>query len=186
MGRVSRAQAEQNRAHVVATASRLMRERGTHVSVADLMGAAGLTHGGFYKQFPSKDALVDEATAHAFAELARRHRAALGAAADDPGAARRNVIDDYLSPAHRDDPGGGCPVAAFASDLAREPGSGPGGAHATYAAGVTGFARSLADEEQDGLVRLSTLVGALVLARATRGTDLSDALLDAARDALRP
>lgn len=65
MGRVSQAQAEENRRRVVETASRLFREQGTHVSVADLMKAAGLTHGGFYKQFASKEALVDEATAHA-------------------------------------------------------------------------------------------------------------------------
>ena len=74
MGRVSQAQAEENRRRVVETASRLFREQGTHVSVADLMKASGLTHGGFYKQFASKEALVDEATAHAFDELARRHR----------------------------------------------------------------------------------------------------------------
>lgn len=66
MGRVSQAQAQENRRRVVETASRLLREQGTRVSVADLMKAAGLTHGGFYKQFTSKEALVDEATAHAF------------------------------------------------------------------------------------------------------------------------
>ncbi|MFF1268504.1 DUF6262 family protein, partial [Streptomyces anulatus] len=65
MGRVSQAQAEENRRRVVDTASRLFREQGTQVSVADLMKAAGLTHGAFYKQFASKEALVDEATAHA-------------------------------------------------------------------------------------------------------------------------
>lgn len=54
MGRVSQAQAEENRRRVVDTASRLFREQGTHVSVADLMKAAGLTHGAFYKQFASR------------------------------------------------------------------------------------------------------------------------------------
>lgn len=77
MGRVSQAQAEENRRRVVDTASRLFREQGTQVSVADLMKAAGLTHGAFYKQFASKEALVGEATAHAFAELARRYTGGL-------------------------------------------------------------------------------------------------------------
>ena len=58
MGRVSQQQAEENRRRVVETAARLFREKGTHLSVADLMKASGLTHGGFYKQFASKDALI--------------------------------------------------------------------------------------------------------------------------------
>ncbi|MEV8410591.1 TetR family transcriptional regulator [Streptomyces niveus] len=67
MGRVSKEQAQENRRRIVDTASRLFREQGTDgVSVADLMKAAGLTHGGFYKHFDSKEALVDEATARAF------------------------------------------------------------------------------------------------------------------------
>lgn len=122
MGRVSQAQAEENRRRVVDTASRLFREQGTQVSVADLMKAAGLTHGAFYKQFASKEALVDEATAHAFAELAQRHSAGLERYDGQRGAAQQALIDTYLSVEHRDDPADGCPVAALATDIAREGG----------------------------------------------------------------
>ena len=107
---------------MVDTASRMLREQGTHVSVADLMKAAGLTHGAFYKQFASKEALVDEATAHAFAELARRHTAGLERYDGRRDAAQQALIDTYLSVEHRDAPADGCPVAALAPDVAREGG----------------------------------------------------------------
>src|ERR1700754_5116788 len=100
MGRVSQAQAQENRRKVVHTAARLFRERGIDgVSVADVMAAAGLTHGGFYRQFASKEALVAEAVAQAFAEQAERLTGYDNRAA---------FVADYLSPAHRDDPGPGC------------------------------------------------------------------------------
>ncbi|MFF3655063.1 TetR/AcrR family transcriptional regulator [Streptomyces olivochromogenes] len=73
---MSQAQAQENRQRVVATASRMFREKGTAVSIADLMKAAGLTPGGFYKQFGSKEDLVDEAIAHTFDEQAAHSAAA--------------------------------------------------------------------------------------------------------------
>jgi len=206
MGRVSQAQARENRQRVVETASRLFREQGVHVSVADLMKAAGLTHGGFYKQFASKETLVDEATAHAFEELARTYAPAAGreagtgeAGAGEAGAgsggsagrparsrdaaAQRELIDAYLSVRHRDNPADGCPVAGLATDMARTDDS--RAAHRVYADGVRGFADALATEgEDDGLVRVCTMVGALVLARATSDDPLSEDLLTAARTAL--
>ncbi|MFF5724135.1 TetR family transcriptional regulator [[Kitasatospora] papulosa] len=182
MGRVSQAQAEENRRRVVDTASRLFREQGTQVSVADLMKAAGLTHGAFYKQFASKEALVDEATALAFAELARRHGAGLERHNGQHAAARQALIDTYLSVEHRDAPADGCPVAALATDIARE-GGGSRARH-VYAEGVADFADFLADDDQDGIVRLCTLFGALVLSRATKGSPLSEEILAAARGAL--
>ncbi|MFC8208313.1 TetR/AcrR family transcriptional regulator [[Kitasatospora] papulosa] len=182
MGRVSQAQAGENRRRVVDTASRLFREQGMQVSVADLMKAAGLTHGAFYKQFASKEALVDEATAHAFAELARRHSAGLERHHGQNAAARQALIDTYLSDEHRDAPADGCPVAALASDIARE--SGGSEARHVYAEGVADFADFLADDDQDGIVRLCTLFGALVLSRATKGSPLSEEILAAGRAAL--
>ncbi|MFD6026590.1 TetR/AcrR family transcriptional regulator [Streptomyces griseoluteus] len=181
MGRVSQAQAEENRRRVVETASRLFRERGTQVSVADVMAAAGLTHGAFYKQFASKEALVDEVTAYAFAELAQRHRAGLEQG-DEQRAAQRSLIDTYLSVEHRDDPADGCPVAALATDIARD-----GGGHEArrvYAEGVADFADFLGGSDQDGILRLCTLFGALVLSRATKGFPLSEEILAAAHAAL--
>ncbi|MFF0161213.1 TetR/AcrR family transcriptional regulator [Streptomyces sp. NPDC005263] len=182
MGRVSQAQAQENRRRVVQTASRLFREQGTHVSVADLMKAAGLTHGGFYKQFASKEALIDEATAHAFEELAERRTAALEERTGRRGAAQQALIDAYLSVQHRDNPAEGCPVAALAHDMAREPGSLE--AHRVYAEGVGDFAEFLATGDEDGITRLCTMLGALVLARATKDSPLSEEILAAARAVL--
>ena len=182
MGRVSQAQAQENRARVVAAASRLFREQGTDVSVADVMKAVGLTHGGFYKRFPSKEALVGEATALAFAEqtdLRERQDAANDGRRD---AAQEGLLDWYLSAEHRDFPADGCPSAALATDMARDDDP---ATRQTYADGVREFADWLAVEgEDDGLVRLATIVGALLLARGTNGTPLSDELLTAARNAV--
>ncbi|MFI6808989.1 TetR/AcrR family transcriptional regulator [Streptomyces luteogriseus] len=181
MGRVSQTQAQENRRRVVETASRLFREQGTQVSVADLMKAAGLTHGGFYKQFASKEALVDEATAHAFGELARLHTARIGRHAGQREAAQRELINTYLSVEHRDNAAGGCPAAGLASDMARTSGH---EAHRVYAEGVSAFADALATDDQDGITRLCTMLGALVLARATKDSPLSEEILTTARAAL--
>ncbi|MFE6184586.1 TetR/AcrR family transcriptional regulator [Streptomyces sp. NPDC056465] len=183
MGRVSQAQAQENRQRIVDTASRLFREQGTHVSVADLMKAAGMTHGGFYKQFASKDALVDEATAHAFGELTEHRTAELGRHAGREEA-RQAFVDAYLSVEHRDGAADGCPVAGLAADVART--SGDSEARRVYAEGVRDFAEWLAPEDGDGIAQLCTMIGALLLARATEGSPLSEKILTAARDALTP
>jgi TetR/AcrR family transcriptional repressor of nem operon len=180
---VSQAQAQENRQRVVATASRTFREKGTAVSVADLMKAVGLTHGGFYKQFASKEDLVDEATAHAFAEQAAHLAVELEEHAGELGAARRTLIERYLSSSHRDHAGDGCPIAGLAADLARTPDQ-AARAHLAYVNGVRNQAARLATGDDDGLAQLCTMVGALVLARATRGNPLSEELLQAARTAL--
>lgn len=182
MGRVSQAQAEENRKRVVETASRLFREQGTHISVADLMKAAGLTHGGFYKQFASKEALIDEATAHAFDELAQLRDEGLKQHAGQRDAAQQALIGTYFSIEHRDSPADGCPVAALATDMAREPVDRE--ARRVYAEGVSDFAEWLDTEAQDGITRLCTMVGALVLARAIAGSPLSEEILTSAHAAL--
>lgn len=183
MGRVSQAQAEENRRRVVDTASRLFREQGTHVSVADLMKAAGLTHGGFYKQFASKEALIHEATAHAFDVLTQLRNDGLEQHAGQRDAAQQVLIDTYLSIEHRDSAADGCPAAALAVDMAREPEDRE--ARRVYTEGVSDFADWLATEDQDGLARLCTMLGALVLARATKGSPLSEQILTTARAALK-
>jgi len=183
VGRVSQAQARENRERVVATASRMFREKGTAVSVADLMKAVGLTHGGFYKQFASKEDLVDEAIVHAFDDAAAHSTEALDGNAGVDEAARRTLIDRYLSVWHRDHAGDGCPVSGFAADLGREPGP-AARAHHAYINGVRNRAARLATGDDDGLAQLCTMVGALVLARATRGDPISEELLQAARTSL--
>ncbi len=172
MGRVSQAQARENRERIVATAARLFRERGiAGVSVADVSAAAGLTHGGFYKQFESKEALVTEAIAYAFAEQASRLEA-------DPA-----LLDGYLTVDHRDAPGVGCPTAGFAGDVARA--AGGEAARQSYADGIAAYARRLGTDGEPDLAAVSTMVGALILSRATAGTELSEQILAAAKTALR-
>ncbi|MFE5138741.1 TetR/AcrR family transcriptional regulator [Streptomyces fagopyri] len=183
MGRVSRAQAQENRQYVVATASRLFREKGTAVSIADLMKASGLTHGAFYKQFASKEELVDEAITHAFEDPSAHSPAGPEEPSGDHEAARRTLIEQYLSVWHRDHAGDGCPVSGFATDLGREPDQGARSQH-VYINGVRNRAARLATGDDDGMAQLCTMVGALVLARATRDDPISEELLRAARTAL--
>ena len=147
------------------------------------MKAAGLTHGGFYKQFASKEDLVDEATVYAFDEPAAQSAVAVEENVGKPQAARRRLIERYLSPWHRDHAGDGCAVSGFAADFGREPDQ-AARAHERYAAGVRNLAARIATGDDDSLVQLSTMVGALVLARATQGDPLSEELLHAARTAL--
>src|SRR5262245_52878815 len=134
MGRVSQIQAQTNRQRVVAIAARMFRERGTAVSVADVMKEAGLTHGGFYKQFASKEDLINEAAAYAFDDPAA-HSAIAVDESEQPDAARRRLVDRYLSVWHRDHAGDGCPVSGFAADLGREPDQ-AARAHERYVTGV--------------------------------------------------
>ena len=191
MARVSRAQAGRNRIAIEEASSRLFREQGINgVSVADLMAAAGLTHGGFYGHFESKDALAAIACARAFANSAaawkKRSRKN-----PDRDAARAAIIAGYLSARSRNASGIGCPLAALAADVAREPADKP--VRQAYLAGLNelleifaGLQRS-ADAERDrsrALAELSTMVGALVLARATQGDRVSDEFLVAARQQL--
>src|SRR5580704_9669948 len=95
---------------ILTQAARLFRERGFDgAGVADIMKAAGLTHGAFYAHFPSKEALEVEAMGQAFAQSDRRIYK-LTADASDPKSA---FLDSYLSVAHRDRPGAGCAIAAL-------------------------------------------------------------------------
>lgn len=120
MPRVSRKQAELNREIIVEAATRLFRERGIHgISVSDVMAAAGLTHGGFYGHFESREALATEACNRAFEQSSERWQARVEQS-PDPEAARLALIDPYLSAANRDNPGDSCPVAAFAGEICHE------------------------------------------------------------------
>ncbi len=191
MPRVSRAQTDSNRAAIEEASSRLFRAQGIQgVSVADLMAAVGLTHGGFYGHFASKDALAAVACSAAFKQSAERWDERV-AGQPDRQAALAALVTAYLTPQSRDAVGTGCPLAALASDVAREPADKP--VHGAYLAGVHSLLQVLlplqntgdadADRRQS-LVQLSTLVGALLLARATQGDALSDDVLAAAREHL--
>jgi TetR/AcrR family transcriptional regulator, transcriptional repressor for nem operon len=180
MPRVSQEQARLNRQRVVEAAASLFRERGLHgVGVADIMAAAGLTHGGFYGQFANKDALAVEAFDCA---LDRDSRGDLDA-----------LVAEYLSAEHVRSPGSGCPIAALVNDVARE--APDSAVRHRFTQGVRRFADLIAGllprgpaerGRQRALASVSTLVGALVLARAVDDEGLAGELLEAARITLRP
>src|SRR5262245_10098091 len=112
--KVTREQAVENRERIVAAAARLFREHGFDgIGVADIMKSAGLTHGGFYGHFGSKDDLAAEACARALDRSVTKWDA-IAAADGDPLA---TIVGSYLSEAHRDRPGSGCMVAAVGSDV---------------------------------------------------------------------
>ena len=193
MPRVSRAEAESHREQITEASSRLFRERGIKgVSVADLMGAAGLTHGGFYGHFESKDALTGVAVARAFGQSAERWNKRIAGGPDD--AARRAVlIDKFLTSQSMKDVGMGCPSVSLATDVAREPAQAP--VRTAYLDGLEALVQILSSVE-DGpddaarrgaaLADFATLAGAMMLARATAGAPLSAEILAAARARLTP
>ncbi|MDE5444214.1 TetR family transcriptional regulator [Bradyrhizobium sp. CSA207] len=116
--RVSREKAQANREQIIETAARLLREHGFDgIGVADIMKAAGLTHGGFYRNFASKDDLAVKASEHAMADTIALLKN--GLAQQQPQDPLRAVIESYVSSAHRDDPGSGCILPALAADAAR-------------------------------------------------------------------
>ena len=193
MPRVSRAEAESHREQITDASSRLFKERGINgVSVADLMGAAGLTHGGFYGHFESKDALAGVAVAHAFGQSAERWRKRVAAERDAP-AGRATLIDRFLTPRSLKDVGTSCPSVSMATDVAREPAGAP--IRAAFVDGLEGLVQILAGVEGGpdaaarrgaALADYATMAGALLLARATEGSPLATELLAAARARLLP
>src|SRR5690348_1397793 len=116
--RVSRDQAEKNRQTVIEVASQLFREHGFDgIGLKDLMEAAGLTQGAFYKQFASKDDLAAQASKRALESISGRWSAAAEGNPKDPLGA---VVALYLSMGHREQRGAGCPLVALGSDAARQ------------------------------------------------------------------
>ncbi|GAA3203388.1 TetR/AcrR family transcriptional regulator [Nonomuraea roseoviolacea] len=186
MPRASRAEAERHREQVIEATARLVRAHGVDkVSVPQAMAAAGLTHGGFYRHFTSKDDLIAQACSAAFAERVT----ALDDLAEDDAPerpARAVFLATYLSGPHRDNPALGCPCPALAMDAARaEPGD---PLRRAFADGLRDLVEAMkpltASDEATALVELSTIVGALTLSRACAGDDLSDRILAAVRDHL--
>jgi TetR/AcrR family transcriptional repressor of nem operon len=169
----------------------LFRERGLHgIIVVDVMAAAGLTHGGFYGHFQSKEALAREASERAFKEVGTRWRERI-TQGDDKAAARQALIKPYLSVYSRDNPGESCPVVAFAGDMCHE--HSDSSLREPFMAGLNRLLDALgelmdsddaAENRQQALVQYSLMVGALTLARATRGDALSEEILEAAQSFL--
>lgn len=179
--KVTKAQVQENRARIVAMASVLFRERGYDgVGVAELMAAAGLTHGGFYKHFKSKADLMAEAAEEGLAQSAAN-------------TAEQDVIafvNQYLSRQHRDAPGDGCTMAALCGDAARQPES----IKAVFAAGIErqlAILESSHESEDESAKReartmmidtMAHAVGAIVLSRACPDdSPLADEILEVCR-----
>lgn len=182
--RMSREAMAHHHEEIVSAASRMLRDRGIEgTSVAELMQAVGLTHGGFYRHFESKDALVAEAAEAAFAEKlnglekSSKKRGSVDAVKD--------YADQYLSQRHVTKRGTGCPIAALGVEVARE---GPavrdafsdGTQHmlAELSAGLNG---SAAERREQAMRLLAMLVGAVVIARAVGDQRLGNEILSACR-----
>lgn len=178
--RRSREEAAETRRRAVEIASRLYRERGLDaVSVADVMSALGMTVGGFYRHFESREALVAEACDLAFEEARRAQEAAVASGDPDPLGA---LLGRYLSRTHRDAPATGCPIPALLSGVARQPA--PVRRMFTDAvrrrlARIERLAPGAAPDAQ--LAAVANMFGALALARAVDDEALSTRLLHATR-----
>jgi len=181
--RVSRAQAEANRETVINVASRLFREHGFDgIGLKDLMKGAGLTQGGFYKQFKSKDDLAALASQRAMESATRRWSSA-AASSTDP---MQGVIDLYLSTGHRGDTGDGCPLVSLGSDAARQSED----VRKPFEDGIKAHLQILEDllpasdsreiKVQKAQIMLALMVGAVTLSRIATDETLAASLLEAA------
>jgi TetR/AcrR family transcriptional regulator, transcriptional repressor for nem operon len=186
--RVSRIQAAENRERILDVATRLFRERGIDgIGVDDLMKAAGLTHGGFYGHFKSKEDLVAQACARAVTRMRQNWTNVVDQSTGDPLNA---LAATYLTPKHRDSAGRGCPMAALGSEIARQ-------GH-TVRRAFTDELRPFFDylstivqgtssnrRRQKALATFASLVGALIISRAVDDPNLSDEILAAVANSMR-
>ncbi|MEP7065605.1 MAG: TetR/AcrR family transcriptional regulator [Gemmatimonadota bacterium] len=186
--KVSRERAAANRERIVNTAAQLFRERGFDgVGVADLMKEAGLTHGGFYGHFDSKEDLMAEASVRALSETLERWSKLAERGDENPLPA---LAESYLTRGHRDNPGAGCLLAALGPEVARQ--------RSGVRRAVTAYVRSACDvlaktvpgnskaaRRQRVLSTYATLVGTMVIARAVDDRALSQEILDAGLAAVK-
>ncbi len=182
--RQARQRGAETRARIIETAGRLFRERGIDaVGVDAVMHQAGLTHGGFYTHFPSKEALVAEAATSALARSAAQWDAI---AQEQPDTGYARIVESYLDPAHVAAPGRGCLLAALGPEVARRPSAQPG-VTAAIRTMLSALASCIPGRRRErAAAALCTLVGAVVLARASSDPALSAELLEAARAAASP
>ncbi len=174
--KVSREQMVENRRRILEVAGRLFRDRGFDaVSVAEVMKAAGLTHGGFYGHFGSKDDLIAQTLAHVLAANAGE------------GGDLRAYLDDYLSPRHRDNCAGGCPTAGLAAAVRLQTPA----ARAVMAEGLRSQIDRLgkalpeldaAERRRAAIGSFAAMVGAVILARSIDDRTLSDEVLEQTRE----
>ncbi|MDB5812104.1 MAG: Transcriptional regulator, TetR family [Betaproteobacteria bacterium] len=181
--KVSREQAAQNRERIIDTAARLFRERGFDgIGVADLMQNAGLTHGGFYGQFASKEDLAALACERALGQSATRIDRVI---AEHPENTLQAVAASYLSKRHRDNPGDGCAFVALGAEAPRH----EAGVRKVFAQALLVRMEKLmrlipgtpAARRRKALSTMASMVGAQVLARAVDDATLSTEILEAVK-----
>src|SRR5260370_26427613 len=183
--RKSKQETAKTRERIVRAAAGEFREHGiVATGLADLMAAAGLTHGGFYRHFDSKDQLVAEACALAVAECV----AATGSTKNGRKGLEA-AVSAYLSPQHRDNCRDGCPIAALGSELARAD-------EETRAKATEGFMKlvsflayrfeeaKMSDARKRAVVAATTMIGALTISRVVTDRALSNAILRNAEDSI--
>jgi TetR/AcrR family transcriptional repressor of nem operon len=180
--RKSRLEAAQTREAIVAAAASLIRRTGiAEASLADMMAAAGLTHGGFYRHFRNKEHLISEALSAA----GEKAVATIGQKMAKGGL--KAAVDGYLSTSHRDSPTPICPFAALGSEMARSRKMTKAAATELLEKLFVTLAGDAPDREEargDAIVALSMMIGAMTLARIVADSDLSSEILDRAKDHL--
>ena len=177
----SQADKAQTHQRLVRAAAAQFRDRGIEgISLADLMKQLGLTHGGFYKHFASRDELVGEAVEEALADGEQSMRALLF----DQGKPRlARFVGSYLSPAHRDSRAKGCALAALSADVARRGEDLQGQFRDQIERNIGLLSEALegipaGQRREQALLLLSALYGALMMARASGDSRLSREVLD--------
>jgi TetR/AcrR family transcriptional regulator, transcriptional repressor for nem operon len=186
--RYSREHKQETHARIVRKASIRLREKGAHgIGVADLMKEAGLTHGGFYAHFDSREALLIEAFAYAMDRSMEYWRKTTAEASPEKRLA--TIVDSYLTAVHRDDPGRGCAVPTLGAEIARESPK----TRKAFAAKLEQMIEMIAEQLPDlppkaarkqAAATLATMMGTLVLSRIAGNGEFSDEILAAGREAV--
>ena len=185
--RYSKEHKQETHARIVKKASVRLREKGAHgIGVADLMKEAGLTHGGFYAHFDSREALVIEAFAYAMDRSTERWRKMAEQTAPEKRLAA--IVESYLTPIHRDDPGHGCAVPTLGAEIARESLKTRKAFSAKLEQLIDVMAEQILDvprktARKQAMGTLATMMGALVMSRVAGSGELSDEILVAGREA---
>jgi TetR/AcrR family transcriptional repressor of nem operon len=185
--RYSKEHKQETHARIVKKASVRLREKGAHgIGVADLMKEAGLTHGGFYAHFDSREALVIEAFGYAMDRAFEHWRTMT---TEIPPEKRLSaIVDSYVSATHRDDPGRGCAVPTLGAEIARESAK----TRKAFAAKLDQMIDLVADQIPDvprktarrlAMGTMATMMGALVMSRVAGSGELSDEILASGREA---
>ena len=182
----SQSEKKSNHERIVRTAAKRLREKGLEaVAIADVMKEVGLTVGGFYKHFDSRDDFVVEAL-----RAASWQRPEQPSASGGPSVNLASLVDDYLSEKHRDRPGSGCPIAALAGDVARSNKQIRNLATERIRSTLDLIAGLLPNKNKESARKqaaliFSALVGALALSRAVSDTAFSDEILQSVRELLK-